>query len=160
PVWSWRGGCVGRSDWRGATARFGPGDVQWITAGKGIVHAEMFPLLERDKPNPLELFQIWLNLPSRDKMADPYFAMLWDETVPRHVARDDDGRETVVTLAAGSIGDARAPAPPPHSWAARPEAEVAIWTIKMAPRARFTLPAASPGLNRSLYYFRGESLTA
>ncbi|HEX6999894.1 MAG TPA: pirin family protein [Gammaproteobacteria bacterium] len=155
-----RRGYVDHSDSLGATARFGPGDVQWITAGKGIVHAEMFPLLERDKPNPLELFQIWLNLPSRDKMADPYFAMLWDETVPRHVARDDDGRETVVTLAAGSIGDARAPAPPPHSWAARPEAEVAIWTIKMAPRARFTLPAASPGLNRSLYYFRGESLTA
>ena len=54
----------------GATARFGRGDVQWLTAGEGIVHCEMFPLLDRDGPNPCELFQIWLNLPAADKMVD------------------------------------------------------------------------------------------
>ena len=45
----------------------------------------MFPLLDDDGPNPLELFQIWLNLPAADKMADPYFTMLWDERHPRDV---------------------------------------------------------------------------
>jgi len=71
-----RSGFIDHSDSLGATARFGAGDVQWLTAGEGIVHCEMFPLLERDKPNPLELFQIWLNLPSADKLVAPHFAML------------------------------------------------------------------------------------
>ena len=42
-------------------------------------------------PNPLELFQIWLNLPAADKMVEPYFTMLWDEDIPRHVVTDDAG---------------------------------------------------------------------
>ena len=68
-----RQGVIDHSDSLGATARFGRGDVQWLTAGGGIVHAEMFPLLDRSGPNPCELFQIWLNLPAEDKMVDPYF---------------------------------------------------------------------------------------
>src|SRR5215470_12254536 len=53
-----RRGLVDHSDSLGAAARYGRGDVQWLTAGKGIVHAEMFPLVEDAKDNPLELFQI------------------------------------------------------------------------------------------------------
>ena len=48
-----------------------------MTAGKGIVHGEMFPLLNSDAPNPLKFFQIWLNLPARDKMVPPAFKMVW-----------------------------------------------------------------------------------
>jgi redox-sensitive bicupin YhaK (pirin superfamily) len=66
----------------GAAARFGRGDVQWLTAGRGIVHSEMFPLLDTRRPNPLELFQIWLNLPARSKMADPHFTMFWAGDIP------------------------------------------------------------------------------
>ena len=89
-----RRGFIDHSDSLGATARFGRGDVQWLTAGEGIVHCEMFPLLDRDGPNPCELFQIWLNLPAADKMVDPYFTMLWDEDIPRHVV---DGRRRAPT---------------------------------------------------------------
>src|SRR5436853_5507100 len=92
-----RRGFIDHSDSLGATARFGRGDVQWLTAGKGIVHCEMFPLLETAKPNVLELFQIWLNLPSLDKMADPYFTMFWSENIPRLDTTDDDGNRVEVT---------------------------------------------------------------
>ena len=47
-----------------------------MTAGKGVVHGEMFPLVRNDAPNPLRFFQIWLNLPARSKMVDPAFAMV------------------------------------------------------------------------------------
>ncbi|MFN7132930.1 MAG: pirin family protein, partial [Myxococcales bacterium] len=153
-----RTGLLDHSDSLGAAARFGGGDVQWLTAGRGVLHSEMFPLLNRDAANPVELFQIWLNLPRANKFAEPHFSMLWKDTVPRHVALDADGRRTEVTVVAGSLGDARAPAPPPKSWAAHADADVAIWTLKLAPGARFTLPPASRGTNRWFYFFEGSSL--
>lgn len=153
-----RHGYIDHSDSLGAVARFGRGDVQWLTAGKGIVHAEMFPLLDPNGPNRSELFQIWLNLPAADKFAEPYFEMLWDHTIPRHALLDSSGRLTEIAVYAGRIDEAIAPPPPPNSWASRPDTDVAIWTIKMAPEATCTLPAAASGTNRSLYYFRGASL--
>ena len=154
-----RDGLVDHSDSLGATARFGRGDVQWLTAGRGIVHAEMFPLVEREGPNPLELFQIWLNLPRADKMVAPHFTMLWREQIETATVRDAEGRATEITVIAGRLGDTAAPPPPPSSWAARPDADVAIWSIKMAPGARWTLPPAAVGTNRTLYFFRGSALT-
>jgi len=153
-----RSGFVDHSDSLGAAARFGSGDVQWLTAGHGIVHAEMFPLLDREGPNPLELFQIWLNLPRTDKMVEPHFAMLWDATIPIHRVEDEAGRLTEVRIVAGRVGDARAPAPPPYSWAARDDTDVAIWSIAMAPNAVWTLPPAQPSSNRSLFVFRGAGV--
>jgi redox-sensitive bicupin YhaK (pirin superfamily) len=153
-----RRGFVDHSDSLGATARFGKGDAQWLTAGGGIVHSEMFPLLHRDAPNPLELFQIWLNLPGEDKMVAPHFAMIWGHEQPIVVQRDDAGREARVTVVAGALGGAKPPAPPPKSWAARPDAHVAIWTIRLAPGARWTLPRASAEAGRTLYFFRGKSI--
>ena len=149
-----RRGLIDHSDSLGATARFGGGDVQWLTAGKGIVHSEMFPLVKRDAPNPLELFQIWLNLPASDKMVAPYFSMLWNETIPRVEA---PGVEVVVI--AGALGAARPQTPPPNSWAARAEADVAIWTIALAPGATYSLPPARAGVNRALYVFRGAGVS-
>ena len=162
-----RKGRIDHSDSLGATARFGDGDVQWLTAGKGIVHSEMFPLLDAAAPNPLELFQIWLNLPARNKMVAPHFTMFWAEDIPRFTATDAEGRTTHVASVAGRIGPVQgAPgeggplAPPPDSWAAQPDADLAIWTIRMAPGARWTLPAASgAGTRRSLYFFKGQSVT-
>jgi redox-sensitive bicupin YhaK (pirin superfamily) len=148
-----RSGLIDHSDSLGATARFGGGDVQWLTAGKGIVHSEMFPLLRRDAPNPAELFQIWLNLPRADKMVAPYFSMLWNERIPR---TEQGGAK--ITVIAGALGDVRPLAPPPNSWAAKPESDLAIWTIELAPGARWTLPAARRGTNRSIYVFVGEGV--
>ncbi|HVZ38714.1 MAG TPA: pirin family protein [Candidatus Kapabacteria bacterium] len=153
-----RRGLIDHTDSMGAAARYGNGDVQWLTAGRGINHAEMFPLVDRENPNPLELFQIWLNLPAAGKMAQPHFTMFWDQDVPRHIERDANGIRTEVIVIAGSIGSEKAPAPPPESWASRADADVAIWAIAMAPNGRWTLPPAAAGTNRMLYFFRGASL--
>lgn len=153
-----RRGFIDHTDSVGAAARYGQGDVQWLTAGAGVVHAEMFPLLNRDAANPLELFQIWLNLPRAKKLTEPGFDMFWRDDIPVVRSTDEAGRAATVTLVAGRLGDWVPPAPPRDSWAANPEAEVAIWTIGLEAGARWTLPAASPGLNRTLYFFRGASV--
>ena len=153
-----RQGYIDHSDSLGATARFGGGDVQWLTAGKGVVHSEMFPLVKEDAPNPVELFQIWLNLPRANKFVDPYFSMFWKNSIPVVERTDAQGRRARVTVVAGGFEDAQAPAPPPDSWAARPDSDLAIWSLALAPEATFTLPPARPGTNRVLYHFRGGSL--
>jgi len=154
-----RRGYIDHSDSLGATARFGVGDAQWLTAGSGIVHCEMFPLLDPAAPNPVELFQIWLNLPAESKMVAPYFTMLWSEEIPQLTFKDSLDRSTVVTVVAGSLEGSRAPSPPPNSWASRAEAEVAIWSLRLAAGASWTVPAAaSEATGRNLYFFAGPSL--
>jgi redox-sensitive bicupin YhaK (pirin superfamily) len=150
-----REGYIDHSDSLGATARFGRGDLQWLTAGAGIVHSEMFPLLDAKAPNRLELFQIWLNLPSQNKFAKPYFTMFWDNDVPRH--RPAEGVE--VTVMAGALAEAQPPAPPPDSWAANADGDVALWLITLQPGASWTLPpAANRRTVRMLYFFAGSQL--
>ncbi|WP_045114277.1 pirin family protein [Microscilla marina] len=151
-------GLVDHSDSLGAAGRFGNGDVQWMTAGKGVQHSEMFPLLNQESNNPFELFQIWLNLPSYKKMANPHFAMLWHEDIPVYQHTDAQNLQTKVDVIAGKIGDTQAPAPAPDSWAADPTNELAIWTIKMDANAQWQLPLASTGINRRLYFYKGNQL--
>ena len=154
-----RTGYIDHSDSVGATARFGMGDVQWLTAGRGVVHSEMFPLLDATKPNELELFQIWLNLPAKSKMVDPYFTMLWDPQIPRLREKDSAGRAAVVTVIAGAIGGVNPLAPPPNSWAADPFSDLALWSIALEPGATWTVPPARDALvSRTLHFFKGAGL--
>lgn len=153
-----RKGVVDHSDSMGGAGRYGHGDVQWMTAGRGIQHSEMFPLLYRDRPNPLELFQIWLNLPGAKKFVEPHYAMLWKENIPVYRLKDARNRKIEIELMAGSLDEVRAPDPAPDSWAANPANELAIWHIQMDPGARWTLPGASREVNRSLYFFSGEQV--
>lgn len=153
-----RKGIVDHADSMGASGRYGNGDVQWMTAGKGVQHSEMFPLINKDKENPMELFQIWLNLPKKNKMVQPHFKMLWKEAISNYKHTDAKGNATVVEVIAGQIEDKKAPTPPPDSWAADPKNEVAIWNIKMSAGATWTLPKASEGINRTIYHYEGEKL--
>lgn len=154
-----RQGLVDHADSLGAAGRYGDGDVQWMTAGKGVQHSEMFPLLKEDSDNPLLLFQVWLNLPARNKLVAPHFAMFWANEIPLLRERDAEGYESSVLLIAGSYKDQQAPPPPPDSWAANIEAAVAIWLLELAPGARWELPAVAAGLNRVLYFYEGDKLT-
>lgn len=152
-----RQGFIDHSDSMGAAARFGRGDVQWMTAGRGVVHSEMFPLLSSTEGNTCELFQIWMNLPAVDKMVEPHFTMLWADDIPSHVHTDGAGLTSVVTVIAGTYQALVPPPPPPSSWASRPEADVAIWHLTMSAGASLELPSAvGPSTNRVLYVFEGS----
>ncbi len=151
-------GFVDHSDSHGAAGRYGNGDVQWMTAGSGLQHAEMFPLLNQDKDNPLELFQVWLNLPREKKFADPYYAMFWAEDIPCAHIFDSNNKKVSVKIIAGQLGESKAIQPGPDSWAFDPDNDVSIWLINLEAGASWTLPAATAEVNRSLYFYRGDSL--
>lgn len=153
-----RKGIVDHADSLGAAGRYGNGDVQWMTAGKGVQHSEMFPLIHADKDNTMELFQIWLNLPKKNKMVEPHFKMLWRESIPNYIHTDANQKKTTVEVIAGKLADKTAVTPPPDSWAADPKNEVAVWNIKMQAGATFTLPKASAGINRTLYFYEGNQI--
>lgn len=151
-------GLVDHADSLGAAGRFGNGDVQWMTAGNGVQHSEMFPLLNTEKENPFLLFQIWLNLPRTGKSANPYFSMLWRENIPLVTVTDEKGHSTEITVVAGELNGEEPPVPPPDSWAANAANEVAIYVIKMEPHAQWELPKASGNVNRSLFFFKGNEI--
>lgn len=152
-----RNGFIDHHDSLGAKARFGHGDVQWMTAGKGVVHCEMFPLVNEDKKNPTELFQIWLNLPAKKKLVEPHFTMFWATDVPTLKLEDKGGHQTAITVVAGALADVAPPSPPPDSWASDPRSNVAVWSIKMDAQAEVELPPIPAGAVRTLYFFVGKS---
>jgi redox-sensitive bicupin YhaK (pirin superfamily) len=84
--------------------------------------------------------------------------MLWNEQIPKISHQDANGKITQIEVIAGSLKDKNAPSPPPDSWAAKNTNEVAIWNIHMDPGAHFTLPKASVGINRSVYFYSGDIL--
>lgn len=154
-----REGTCDHSDSLGAIARFGEGDVQWLTAGSGIVHSEMLPLRNRLQPNPLELFQIWLNLPAVDKMCDPSFTMLWAEKIPKIRRIDTDGRRVEIVVIAGAFDGTSPLHPPSNSWASKDSAEVAVWHLHLDPGTSLELPPSrSPETIRTLYVFDGDGV--
>lgn len=154
-----RKGLVDHADSTGAAGRYGNGDVQWMTAGKGVQHSEMFPLISAEKENPLELFQIWLNLPRKNKMVEPHFKMLWSETIPVIEEKNDKDETTAtIEIIAGSLDGKTAQTPPPDSWANPEENQVSIYNVKLEPNAVFELPATEAGVNRTVYYYEGNSL--
>lgn len=153
-----REGFIDHTDSLGAAGRFGTGDTQWMTAGAGVQHSEMFPLVHRNKGNTTELFQIWLNLPRAKKMVNPHFKMLWREHIPVLKEKDDNGKVTEVQIVAGEVKGIKALDPTPDSWAADPENAVWVLTIRMDAGAQWTLPASVANANRTLFYYKGQSL--
>lgn len=150
-----RKGYVDHSDSMGAAGRYGEGDVQWMTAGSGVQHSEMFPLLKPDGANTLELFQIWLNLPKRSKKVAPHFTMFWSEQIPR-VEIQRDG--VSVNVVAGEFEGKRGLPPPPDSWAADAANEVSILILTFDENGKAKIPKSKSEVNRMLYFFEGDRM--
>lgn len=149
-------GIVDHSDGLGGSGRYANGDVQWMTAGKGLQHCEMFPLLNTETDNPLNLFQIWLNLDSKNKLVEPEYKMFWSEDIPIVELKDDNNKITKIKLIAGTEGDVKALEPTEHSWAKNPENHVAIKLITMDIGAKYTILKGSDTINRAVYLFEEE----
>lgn len=147
-----RRGYADHADSLGAAGRYGEGDVQWMTAGAGVQHSEMFPLLHQDKENTLELFQIWLNLPKRNKMVNPDFKMLWAGNIPK-IKKD----KAEITLVSGEYEGVKYYQAPTNSWAADPANQVNILIVKVSADGEFQYPKRS-GTNRSIYFFDGAGV--
>ena len=111
----------------------------------------------RRKGNTTERFQIWLILPSEDKMRDPSFTMQWSEEIPRLELIDHEGRRGELTVIAGAIDGAQPLAAPPDSYASRPDSDLAIWHLVLEPLAQWVVPpAVSSDTTRTLYVFEGS----
>lgn len=151
-------GVVDHTDSLGAAGRFMGGDVQWMTAGKGVQHSEMFPLINDDKENPFEIFQIWLNLPSSSKLVEPHFKMLWKEDIPVVEHKDPANKSTIIDVIAGNIQGTKALDPTPDSWASNEHHAVGIFTVKMEAEATWALPKTNPEAHRTLFFYKGENI--
>ena len=90
------------ADSAGNRGRLAPGDIQWMTAGRGVVHAEMPSERIRREGGRVHGFQVWVNLPARDKMVAPRYQDVAAAELP--VARTADGLASVKVIAGQALG--------------------------------------------------------
>lgn len=136
-------GEVAHHDSTGAGGLVGPGDVQWMTAGSGILHEEFHSAAFASTGGTLEMVQLWVNLPARDKMIAPGYQTLLSRDIPVVELADGAGFLRVI---AGEYGGAHGPA---HT-----HSPMAVWDLRLRQQrsARFELPA---GHTLALVVLRG-----
>jgi redox-sensitive bicupin YhaK (pirin superfamily) len=95
-------GAIEHEDSQGNRGRIGAGDVQWMTAGSGVIHSEMPSQELLQNGGRLHGFQLWVNLPRRDKMMKPRYQELRAAEIP--TATSPDGKVFVTIIAGESLG--------------------------------------------------------
>lgn len=143
-------------DSKGSKGRYGDGDIQLMIAGEGVLHSEMFPLIYDDKENPLRLFQIWINLPSKSKLTPPDYKMIWKEDVPTKKYFDTQGNAITIQVILGEYEGLKSVTPLQHSWTADPNHHMGIALVELAKNAEFTLPVVSDTLTRFVLFYDGN----
>jgi redox-sensitive bicupin YhaK (pirin superfamily) len=131
-------------DTAGHESAISGGGVQWMTAGSGIEHAEVSPDEFRKQGGPLELLQLWVNLPARLKMSEPRYVGLQENEIPS--ITEDEGR-VIIHLIAGSWDGVRGPI--------ESLTGVQMMTVELKAGAAVSLPAPR-GRSVFLYAVRGE----
>jgi quercetin 2,3-dioxygenase len=136
-------GEVEHRDSSGSSGKIGPGDVQWMTAGSGVVHEEMHSPEYSRRGGPFEAIQLWVNLPAQHKMTAPGYQTLLAADIPEVQLAGGAGTARVI---AGALGDARGPA--------KTFTPVSLWDVRLkaGKGARLELPA---GHMTALFVLKG-----
>ena len=131
-------------DSAGNAGRIGPGDVQWMTAGAGVLHKEMHSRDYAKRGGKFEVLQLWVNLPARRKMTPARYQTLLDADIPAVTLPDGAGTVRVI---AGSFGPATGPA--------RTVTPINLLDLRLAAGGRVHLPLAA-GTTAAIYVLNGE----
>ncbi|PTA70689.1 MULTISPECIES: pirin family protein [unclassified Stenotrophomonas] len=123
-------GEVAHRDSTGAGGTIGPGDVQWMTAASGILHEEYHTPDFARRGGTLDMVQLWVNLPAKDKMSAPGYQTLLNEDIPVLDLPEGGGRVRVI---AGEFNGARGPA---HT-----HSPMNVWDVRLQHGHSATLPA-------------------
>lgn len=124
-------GEVDHRDSSGNGGHIGPGDVQWMTAASGILHEEFHSAAFTENGGVMEMVQLWVNLPAKDKMSLPGYQTLLDGEIPPVELANGAGRLRVI---AGEYAGARGPA--------KTFTPINIWDVRLnaGGKAAFDLP--------------------
>ncbi len=141
-------GEVEHVDSAGNRGRLAPGDIQWMTAGSGVIHSEMPSERVRRDGGRVHGFQVWVNLPARDKMVAPRYQDVIAAELP--VARTSDGLASVKVIAGTALGVA-----------ARVETRTPIlyFDVAVQPGGRVALEVPAD-YNVAVYVYDGEGRIA
>ncbi|MBR8207958.1 pirin family protein [Burkholderia cenocepacia] len=124
-------GEVAHRDSTGAGGTIGPGDVQWMTAASGILHEEFHSEAFTKRGGPLEMVQLWVNLPAADKMGTPGYQTLLNADIPVVELPDGAGRARII---AGELDGRRGPA--------RTHTPIDVWDVRLAAGGHARFPVA------------------
>jgi redox-sensitive bicupin YhaK (pirin superfamily) len=136
-------GEVEHRDSTGAGGTIGPGDVQWMTAAKGILHEEFHSEAFAQKGGALEMVQLWVNLPAKDKMTDAGYQTILDGDIPALPLADNAGS---LRLIAGEFAGTKGPA--------RTFTPIDVWDVRLNAGKSVTLDLHA-GRNTALVVLKG-----
>jgi redox-sensitive bicupin YhaK (pirin superfamily) len=136
-------GEVEHHDSTGSGGKIGPGDVQWMTAASGILHEEFHSSDFAKSGGTLEMVQLWVNLPAKDKMAEPGYQTILDADIPSIDLKDNAGR---LRLIAGECDGRTGPS--------RTFTPIDVWDLRLKGGKLLTLDLHE-GRNTALVVLRG-----
>lgn len=122
-------GDIAHYDSAGHESVIGPGGIQWMTAGRGLIHSEVSSAQFKAHGGPLEILQLWINLPAKLKMTDPHYVGLQKENIPS-IPLDDS---LTMNLFSGNFLGHRGPI--------KSLTDVTMMALEIAPAGHFELPA-------------------
>lgn len=137
-------GEVAHRDSTGAGGRIGPGDVQWMTAASGILHEEFHSPEFTRNGGTLEMVQLWVNLPAKDKMSAPGYQTLLDRDIPSVDLPEGAGRVRVI---AGEFAGQRGPA---HTFT-----PIDVWDVRLD-QGKYAELSVPEGRTLALIVLRGS----